>query len=679
MELLEEKSALLSIKECDLRSDALFQCGSSVDRGIHIGGAYSAIPPMTALYYGGFMDYNVRDPAAVDQDIFILSKGHAVAALASVHADVGYFDRKHLEGSRGYGALVKGHPGPTIPGVPVATGPLGHGISLAAGYALRRKEEANRNVFCLVGDGELQEGSCWEGIMFAGDRGLSNLCVIVDNNNGQSDNTSDLLINAENLGARFESFGFRVFEAEGGDMSSLLCALENFTRAPQGPKPTAIICRSTKGIGGYAAFTGRHKTSIENDEMETESRFLMRKRSGLIRNLSRFPVQVIEELAQGIGYRCVKTDGAIRDLVRVPGPAAAKISPPRRAKSLEYKASSLPALEDGKEYSAFEIITKTMTAFAQDPRLYTIDADLSNASGLFDGTRVTNRLHAINAGIAECGMMCMAEALATEGANVWVSTFAPFFDWRVFRRIAVGYQERDEVISTGKGWLGEGYNTDITFIATAANLDTAVNGATHMANDDICFFNQLAHVKVIDVSCPRQLLAIMEWIAAGDKGLVYLRLMRNKSKILYGPDFRFEFGKGYFIRNRPESRAVIISSGHGVQEALAAADLLAKGEGIEVGVLDMPSYDYALCEALARKGVLLLFAEQNNGGLFNKFAQHLLQKKIPCDSGKVMHLNALDAEDQQQFIQSGTYPELLGNLGLRPGDIAAAVKAGLGA
>jgi transketolase len=678
MEFLEEKSALLSIKECDLRSDALFQCGASVDKGIHIGGAYSAIPPLTALYYGGFMDYDLRDPASVDQDIFILSKGHAVAALASVFADVGYFDRKHLEGSRGYGALVKGHPGPTIPGVPVATGPLGHGISLAAGYALRRKEDASHNVFCLVGDGELQEGSCWEGIMFAGDRGLGNLCVIVDNNNGQSDNTSDLLINVENLGARFESFGFRVFEAEGDNMGSLLCALEHFTRAPMGPKPTAIICRSTKGIGGYAAFTGRHKTSIESDEMETEARFLARKRSGLVRNLARFQVRVIEELAPGIGYRCVQTDGAITDLARVHEPSAARVSPPRRAKSLEYKASSLPALEDGKEYTAFEIITKTMSAFAQDPRLYTIDADLSNASGLFDGARVTNRIHAINAGIAECSMMCMAEALAAEGANVWVSTFAPFFDWRAFRRIAVGYQERAEVMATGHGWLGEGYNTDITFIATAANLDTAVNGATHMANDDICFFNQLAHVKVIDVCCPRQLLSIMKWIATGNKGLVYLRLPRNKSKILYGPDFRFEFGKGYFLADPPESKAVIISSGHGVSEALAAAELLAKDEeGIQASVLDMPSYDYALCEALARKGIPLLFAEQNNGGLFDTFARHILQKNIPCDPGKVIHLNALDPEDRIQFIQSGTYPELLGNLGLRPEDIAAAIKAHL--
>lgn len=78
-------------------------------------------------------------------------------------------------------------------------------------------------------------------------------------------------------------------------------------------------------------------------------------------------------------------------------------------------------------------------------------------------------------------MMCIAEALASEGSNVWVSTFTPFFDWQAFRRIAVSYQERKEVIAANNGWLSKGHNLDITFVATAANLDTGVNGATHIS------------------------------------------------------------------------------------------------------------------------------------------------------------------------------------------------------
>ena len=123
MEHLREKAELLRIKECDLRLDTLMQCDTSIDRGIHIGGAFSALTSMTALYYGGVMDYNVENPTDTSQDIFLLSKGHAVAALASVYGDVGYIDREKLKNSRGYGALIKGHPGPVIPGVLVATGP----------------------------------------------------------------------------------------------------------------------------------------------------------------------------------------------------------------------------------------------------------------------------------------------------------------------------------------------------------------------------------------------------------------------------------------------------------------------------------------------------------------------------------------------------------------------------
>lgn len=99
MKDMREKAALLRVKECDLRLDALLQCDTSIDRGIHVGGAFSALTSMTALYYGGVMEYSVENPTDPSQDLFILSKGHAVAALASVYADVGYIGREALENS----------------------------------------------------------------------------------------------------------------------------------------------------------------------------------------------------------------------------------------------------------------------------------------------------------------------------------------------------------------------------------------------------------------------------------------------------------------------------------------------------------------------------------------------------------------------------------------------------
>ena len=123
--------------------------------------------------------------------------------------------------------------------------------------------------------------------------------------------------------------------------------------------------------------------------------------------------------------------------------------------------------------------------------------------------------------------------------NTWVSTFCSFFNWQVLRRIAVGQQERLEAIASADGWLSEGHGLDLTFLATAANFETRTNGATHMGNDDITTFAAVAQLKIIDVSCPQQMLSLMKWIMEGNRGLLYVRVMRTGSAVLYGPEFAF--------------------------------------------------------------------------------------------------------------------------------------------
>lgn len=673
---LREKSTLLAIKECDLREDTLLQCRDSADKGLHVGGAFSAIMPLVSLYYGGFMKYDTQNPTTMNQDIFILSKGHAVAALASTYADVGYFEKIHLKGSRGYGSLVKGHPGPTIPGVPVATGPLGHGISVACGYALRLKEENNRNVYTMVGDGELQEGSCWEGIMFAGSRRLNNLCVLVDKNDGQSDNTQKLFIKMEEIGKRFEAFGFRVIEADCSVPSTLLTALERFNSPERDPRPTAIICQSMKGIGGYAANTQKHKASFSDSEIEQECTLLKHTRECHTQILNDLDALAVDNEAEKMGYKCCRdAAGKLTKLVRSQ-PMVDIIQPEPRDKAIKYDTNNLPNLEQYGQYGATDIAIQFMKTFAVDDRVYSVDADLSNVSGLYDGVRATWYEHALNVGIAECNMMCIAEGLAACGCNVWVSTFGPFFDWQAFRRIAVTYQERMESIQSVDGWLSEGHNLDITFLSTASNLDTGVNGATHMSNDDICVFNQMAHLKVIDVSCPQMFLSVAKWIAQGNRGLVYLRVMRNKADVLYTEDFEFEYNRGYYLRDAGEDSSVIISSGHGVTEALVAAEILKK-EGIAASVLDMPSFDHNKLRDLVRSKRMLIFAEQNNGALYDRFCKMVVQEHLVCDFSKVQQLSTLTKDNEAQFIQSGTYPQLIKALGLTPKDIANKIKGNI--
>ena len=212
-----------------------------------------------------------------------------------------------------------------------------------------------------------------------------------------------------------------------------------------------------------------------------------------------------------------------------------------------------------------------MKVFARDSRVVSIDADLATTSGLEAGVAAVDQRRALNVGVAEANMMGIGEAFAALGYNTWISTFCPFYDWKVLRRIAVGQQERHEAMAADNGWLSEGHGLDLTMLATAANFETRTNGATHMGNDDNLTFDAVAHLKIIDVSCPQQMLALMKWVMAGNRGLLYVRVMRTPSAVLYDADYQFEFGKGAFVHGAPADAAFIVSSGRGVHEAIAAA------------------------------------------------------------------------------------------------------------
>src|SRR5213076_1568363 len=144
---------LLAVKDSDIRLLTLEQCRDAVDKSLHAGGAFSATIPLVALYYGGFVDIDVVDPTRAGQDLFVLSKGHAVAALASIYAKLGYFDRSVLKNSRSYHSILNGHPGPILPGIPIATGPMGQGFGVAQGFAIAGKLGPCFDSYCMTGDG----------------------------------------------------------------------------------------------------------------------------------------------------------------------------------------------------------------------------------------------------------------------------------------------------------------------------------------------------------------------------------------------------------------------------------------------------------------------------------------------------------------------------------------------
>jgi transketolase len=664
---------LLEVKDSDIRIMTLEQCRDAVDKGIHIGGAFSAVIPMTALFYGGFIELDVEHPTRSGQDMFVLSKGHAVATMASIYADLGYFDRSVLYNSRSEESLLNGHPGPLLPGCHISTGPLGQGLGVAQGFAIVGKKSPNFEVFCMTGDGELQEGPIWEAAMYASYQRLDNLCMLVDKNFGQLDDPRQLIFPMTALKDKLTAFGWRVFDVDATQYAPVYEALQTFKYAPRDGRPTAIVCNTRKGFGGFSEFMVKHKVNLDDALTEQELTLQQARRDQRAAEFLDVFNRIDDESV------CEQLRTLARDMRLDVAPAQKTITPlefsvkTRRAASrdphISYQADQLPQLDPAQQYSASAIVTAAMKVFARDPRVMSVDADLASTSGLEAGVGWVDRDRALNVGVAEANMMCLGEAFAALGYNAWVSTFCPFFDWKVLRRIAVGYQERLEAIERQDGWLSEGHGLDLTFLATAPNFETKTNGATHMGNDDTLVLGGIAHLKIIDISCPNQLLGAMQWIMAGGRGLVYLRIMRAPSGVIYPEMPDFAFGKGFVLQEHADDQAVIISSGRGVHEALAAAELLA-GDGVRIGVVDMPSIDEQLLLDLYHSGKHLVIAEQNNGYIWAEFQKRLFASNTAIDPARLTPLNTLAHDGKPQFIHSATYAQLLHRFGLAPEQLA---------
>ncbi len=669
---------LLAIKDSDIRLLTLEQCQYAVDKSLHAGGAFSATIPLVSLYYGGFIDVDVVDPTRPGQDLFVLSKGHAVAALASVYAELGYFDRGVLRNSRSYHSILNGHPGPLLPGIQVATGPMGQGLGVAQGFAIAGRVSPRFDSYALTGDGELQEGPIWEAVMYAGQKHLDNLCVMVDRNNGQLDLANRMVFPMPDLGPVFESFGWQVYSVDATQYDGIYAALERFRYGQRNGKPTAIICNAIKGQGALSDFLNKHKVTVPDALLEQEIALQARQRAERVEEFVAFHRSLADEADGGLVAESLLDAAASMHLdgqfAQVIGPVQTRRVPPRD-KQIPFDGSLLPAIDARKQYAPAEIVTAALKVFARDPRIVSVDADLASTSGLEAGVAAVDQRRALNVGVAEANMMLIGEAFAALGGNVWISTFPPFFDWKVLRRVAVGHQERLEAIESPAGWLSAGHGLDLTMLATAANFETRTNGATHMGNDDSVIFDGIAHLRIVDVSCPRQLLAIMKWIVNGNRGLLYIRLMRTPSAVLYGEDYAFEFGRGSWLRESANDAAVIVSSGRGVHEALAASDECAR-QGVAVGVVDMPSVDEDLLVRLCQSGKLVCLAEQNNGYLLQHLLKSLHRRGVPVPA-RLLALNTLDRDGRPHFIHSGTYEELIDAFGLSAPQLARTVRAHL--
>jgi transketolase len=215
----------------------------------HYTGTFSAAELFAALYYGQ-LQYRPGEPDWPDRDRFVLSKGHAAIGLYPILADVGFFDSALLDNYTRLESSFGDHPDMRkIPGIDFSSGSLGHGLSVAVGIALgARVQGRSFRVYCMMGDGELDEGQIWEAAMAAGQFQLGSLVGIIDRNHLSIDGNTESIMRLEPLGARFESFGWKVHRIDGHDLDAILDVFNLLDTAETSP-PQLVIADTVKGRG----------------------------------------------------------------------------------------------------------------------------------------------------------------------------------------------------------------------------------------------------------------------------------------------------------------------------------------------------------------------------------------------------------------------------------------------
>lgn len=215
--------------------------------GAHLGTAFSVADILGTLYFGGVLRYRPDEPDWKERDQCILSKGHASAALYAVLALAGYFDREHLKTFCQAGSNLGGHPKRReIPGVEASTGALGHGLSYAIGIAYANQaDRKDSHVYVILGDGECQEGSVWEGALAAPALRLDNLTAVIDHNKLQAMDELEHIIPMQPLAEKWKAFGWNVVEIDGHNYREIKKALliRNIG------KPTLVVAHTVKGKG----------------------------------------------------------------------------------------------------------------------------------------------------------------------------------------------------------------------------------------------------------------------------------------------------------------------------------------------------------------------------------------------------------------------------------------------
>jgi transketolase len=496
----------------------------------HPTSCMSAADIVSTLFFDE-MRWDPRDPSGRDADVFVLSKGHAAPILWAALKEAGAITDDLLT-LRRYDSVLEGHPTPRSPWVRVATGSLGQGLSAAAGMAWARKLAGMPGrVYCLLGDGEVAEGSVWEAVQFAAHYKLDNLCAVLDINRlGQSGPT----MHQHDMAAYerpLQAFGWETAAVDGHDIGAVRASLARARGT--GGKPFAVVARTFKGRG----------VSFLEDKEGWHGK----------------PLKKGDEMQRALG-ELGDTD------VTIP-------VEPRRYKAVTERAAVEPALQvsyqSGQEVATREAYGAALARLAQhSPQVVATDGDTKNST-FSEKLKEVAPDRFVEAYIAEQNMVGVALGMATEGLTPFASTFACFLSRAYdFIRMAV-YSRPPHLVLCG----------------SHAGVSIGEDGPSQMGLEDLAMFRALVASTVLypsDAVCAER--CVEE--AARTPGVVYIRTTRPKTRVLYGNDERFPVGGSKVLRRSDEDQVTLIGAGITLYEALAAHDELAR-QGVAARVIDL--------------------------------------------------------------------------------------------
>ncbi|MEP0821513.1 MAG: transketolase [Ignavibacterium sp.] len=578
----------------------------------HSGGTLS-IMDITAALYLHSARLDPENPHWDGRDRIIWSAGHKAPSLYLGLGMAGFFDVKTVATLRKLGSPFQGHPHwLKLPGVEVSTGSLGQGLSIAVGFALglRLKNNTESRVFCIMGDGEQQEGQIWEAVMEAGHYKLDNLIGIVDCNRLQIDGWVRNVMNVDPLKDKYEANGWNVIEIDGHSMEHIVTALDT-ARSFTG-QPTVILARTVKGKGVdfMEDVAGWHGKAPSLEEMERGL-----KQLGLE---TRLPVE--EMLGHARDYQH-EID------IRM------KSKAPSFRKNYWWNEDELMRVEMQPTRKGFGAALQRRGG---DERVVCLGLDISGSITISDfyEKNPERKERWLSLGIAEQSAVCVAGGLAREGKIPVLGTYGTFASARCLDQIrtTVCYGELNVLIAGAHGGVSVG-----------------PDGATHQALEDLFQVCGLPNMNVVVPCDAIETRKATEYLLFGLHGPKYIRFAREATPIVTTEGTPFVFGKANAMKYRgsqprfidafetmlasefeyEDEQLALIACGPMVPEAMRASFILQEEFGISSVILNMhtlkPLDVNSIVKAAAATGVIVTAEEHQVGGLADRIARILTE------------------------------------------------------